>query len=335
MVMGVNANGASISPDPRVARDYSQPVQFTITAPDGTKVVYTVTVKGAECLPGVPVTPVTPVTPVNPTVPDTTPPVITVLGTNPLTLTVGTAYTEAGATCVDDKDPTCSVVTTGTVNTAAVGTYTITYTVTDAAGNVSSKTRAVNVTSAPVVPCTAATIGSTGYSLVFKGCSAANVAEYYDKTECVRDNATGLIWQGQTPAGTGLRANDAYKTNFDSTTALQKGVGSAYVAPTQADIDASTNSVGFKNAVNATSLCGSSAWRLPTPNELFGIVNINPVAPMIDAGWFPNTPMYGWYWTSSPSASAYLALVVSFYDGHVDDDNRNVFVNYPLVRLVR
>jgi hypothetical protein len=50
MVIGINANGASISPDPRVARDYSQPVQFTLTAPDGTKVVYTVSVKGAACV---------------------------------------------------------------------------------------------------------------------------------------------------------------------------------------------------------------------------------------------------------------------------------------------
>ena len=50
MVIGVNANGASISPDPRIARDYSQPVQFTLNAPDGTKVVYTVTVKGAACV---------------------------------------------------------------------------------------------------------------------------------------------------------------------------------------------------------------------------------------------------------------------------------------------
>jgi hypothetical protein len=50
MVIGINANGASISPDPRIPRDYSQPVQFTLTAPDGTKVVYTVTVKGAACV---------------------------------------------------------------------------------------------------------------------------------------------------------------------------------------------------------------------------------------------------------------------------------------------
>jgi Domain of unknown function (DUF5011) len=137
MVIGINANGASISPDPRVARDYSQPVQFTLTAPDGTKVVYTVTVKGSACVSAPPPPP--------PSTPDTTPPVITVLGTNPLSLTVGTAYTEAGATCVDNKDATCTVVTTGTVNTATVGTYIITYAATDAAGNASSKTRTVTI----------------------------------------------------------------------------------------------------------------------------------------------------------------------------------------------
>lgn len=88
-----------------------------------------------------------------------------------------------------------------------------------------------------VVTCTAAFIGNTGYSLVFKACDMNNVATCYDKTECVRDNATGLIWQGQTPASTGLRANDQFKTNFDCTTALQKwsGTGAVYVAPTQSE----------------------------------------------------------------------------------------------------
>jgi hypothetical protein len=67
MVIGVNANGASISPDPRVARDYSQPVQFTLTAPDGTKVVYTVTVKGAACLASAPAPSPVPTPPPTPT----------------------------------------------------------------------------------------------------------------------------------------------------------------------------------------------------------------------------------------------------------------------------
>jgi hypothetical protein len=46
LVTGIQANGASISPDPRTPRDYSQPVVFTLTAPDGTKTVFTVTVIG-------------------------------------------------------------------------------------------------------------------------------------------------------------------------------------------------------------------------------------------------------------------------------------------------
>jgi hypothetical protein len=145
---------------------------------------------------------------------------------------------------------------------------------------------------------------------VFKGCSTANVAEYYDKTECVRDNATGLIWQGQTPAGTGLRANDQLKTNFDSTTALQKWKGTFtgpggtvsktldFVAPTTAEINAITNSVGYKNAVNNTNLCGSSAWRLPIKDELLSIVNTTGY-PIFDNTWFPNTVEW-LYWTSTP-----------------------------------
>ena len=140
--------------------------------------------------------------------------------------------------------------------------------------------------------------------LVFKGCSATNVAEYYDKTECVRDNATGLIWEGKTIGG--LRDMSGLFTNFTSTTANQKQVISggalptvSYVTPTQAEIDASTNSIGFVKAVNATSLCGSTAWRIPNQGELFSLVKTAaPNAPTIDATWFPNTDVAD-YWASS------------------------------------
>ena len=154
------------------------------------------------------------------------------------------------------------------------------------------------------VPCTAAPIDATGYSLVFKGCSAANVAEYYEKTECVRDNASGLIWQGQTPAGTGLRANNQYKTNFTSTTALQKNgdfVNGVFtvVAPTQAEVDTVANSVGFTNAINASNLCGSTAWRMPAKDELLTIFKPNTY-PAFDTVWFANTNTAGVYMSSTP-----------------------------------
>ena len=71
---------------------------------------------------------------VNNPAPDTIAPVITMNGTN-ISLIAGTIYTDAGATCKDNRDVSCVVVTTSTVNTAVAGTYTVTYQAIDAAGN--------------------------------------------------------------------------------------------------------------------------------------------------------------------------------------------------------
>ena len=64
-----------------------------------------------------------------------------------------TTYTDPGFTVTDNCG--AIVTTTGTVNTAAVGTYTITYTATDSAGNTTLRTRTITVldTTPPVVTC--------------------------------------------------------------------------------------------------------------------------------------------------------------------------------------
>jgi len=79
---------------------------------------------------------------------DTTAPVITLNGESNVTLTVGDAYIDAGATAVDDRDGNVSVTTAGSVDTNTVGIYTITYTATDAAGNSATASRTVTVTEA-------------------------------------------------------------------------------------------------------------------------------------------------------------------------------------------
>lgn len=76
---------------------------------------------------------------------DSTKPVITLQGSNPVTINVGTTYTDAGATATDDVDGSVTVNTTGSVDTSAVGSYTITYTATDTAGNTATLTRTVIV----------------------------------------------------------------------------------------------------------------------------------------------------------------------------------------------
>ena len=84
---------------------------------------------------------------------DTTAPVITVLGTNPITVEYGSDYVDAGATATDLRDGTVTVVTSSTSSTTTMGEQTITYTATDAAGNTSTATRTMTVvdTAGPVI----------------------------------------------------------------------------------------------------------------------------------------------------------------------------------------
>ena len=84
---------------------------------------------------------------------DTTAPVITVTGANPATIEQGATYSDAGATATDavDGDLTESIVVTGSVDTSIVGTYTLTYNVSDTAGNAATEvTRTVVVEAIPI-----------------------------------------------------------------------------------------------------------------------------------------------------------------------------------------
>ena len=86
--------------------------------------------------------------------PDTIAPVITLVGEDPQMLYVGDAYTELGATATDDVDGdlTASIVIDATaVDTSTVGSYVVTYNVSDAAGNAAAEvTRTVTVEEVPV-----------------------------------------------------------------------------------------------------------------------------------------------------------------------------------------
>jgi hypothetical protein len=78
---------------------------------------------------------------------DVTAPVITLLGDASVDVVLGTTYTDAGATADDatDGDLTSSIVVDNAVNANIAGTYYVTYTVSDAAGNTATKKRTVNV----------------------------------------------------------------------------------------------------------------------------------------------------------------------------------------------
>jgi hypothetical protein len=76
---------------------------------------------------------------------DTTAPVVTLTGAASMTISLQDTYTEAGATATDDEDGDITPTVSGAVNEDLAGTYTITYTATDAAGNTGTATRTVIV----------------------------------------------------------------------------------------------------------------------------------------------------------------------------------------------
>ena len=176
---------------------------------------------------------------------------------------------------------------------------------------------------------------ATGYSLVAK-----SGGDSYDITECVKENSTGLIWEGKTASGVRWGSNQVH--NYDSTSSPQKNDGTN---PTQANIEqpdvwGTLNSIGYRNAVNSSTLCGFTDWRLPTREELKGIVDTTVAStPKINSTWFPNTQALN-YWTSDPHndyPSAAWAVnfgAINAANG-VNDVNALFRQNAHPVRLVR
>ena len=140
------------------------------------------------------------------TVTDQTAPIITLVGDNAPTLSTGDSYSEQGATALDNVEGDISVdiiVSGDSVNTTTPGTYTVTYNLTDSAGNIANEiTRRVTVqdASVPVVNAPAnITVAATDQHGTAKANSdistfltAATANDDVDGTVTVSHNALAL-----------------------------------------------------------------------------------------------------------------------------------------------
>ncbi len=134
----------------------------------------------------------------------------------------------------------------------------------------------------------------------------------FPKTECIKDNITGLTWEGKTASG--ARANTRTYTNLGD--------------------KITTDAAGYIANANSSSLCGFGDWRLPTADELQSIVDYGVASPTptMDSVWFPNATN-SVYWSSSPYLLvAGQAWSVNFGSGLIRNDE---LLNAYSVRLVR
>ena len=143
-------------------------------------------------------------------------PTISLIGSSPITIAHASTYTDAGATATDavDGNITSSIQTTSTVNTNAVGSYTVKYNVSDAAGNAATEvTRIVNVTD-QAIP----TISLVGSSTVI----ATLDSTYTDAGATATDAADGNITSSiQTTSTVDTSVTSTYTVKYNVSDAAE------------------------------------------------------------------------------------------------------------------
>lgn len=164
--------------------------------------------------------------------PDTTPPVITLNSVSTIDLTLGDTYTELGASATDNVDGDISenvVIGGDTIDTNTLGTYILTYNVSDAAGNAAAEvTRTVNVNE-PSNGCSAG-IATYPYNQGFEGTTGG----------WTQDSGDDLDWT--------VRSGTTPSNNTGPSSAIQ---GSNYIY-----VEASGNGTGYPNKrASITSPC--------------------------------------------------------------------------------
>lgn len=158
---------------------------------------------------------------------------------------------------------------------------------------------------------------------------------------CVLDNATGLTWEVKTNDA-GLRDWHWLYTWYNTKAPNYPGTPSGGTCYTNGRCDTEK----YIEDINTQGLCGFNDWRLPTLQELLGIVHYaNAHNPAIDVNFFPNTWPMGLlpgngdeslrlYW----SATQYYnnldnAWIVDMQDGGTQ--TTPIHFSYHSIRLVR
>ena len=205
-------------------------------------------------------------------------PVITLTGANPQTIQYGSPYVELGATATDVEDGNLAasiIINSSAVNTSSVGTYSVTYTVTDISGNSDLKTRTVNVVAIPPGTPTGLSATAVSSSQINLSWTAptSNGGAAITGYKIERESPVGGGWStlvantgsaSTTYSNTGLLSNTQY--NYRVSAINSVGSGSASSA---ANATTSSTVPGAPTGLSATAVSSSQinlSWTAPANN---------------------------------------------------------------------
>ena len=163
--------------------------------------------------------------------------------------------------------------------------------------------------------------GHAGFSFTKLDANGNSLPTSATNWTCVKDNITGLIWEVKTDDGGIHDKDNTYR--WGGVTRLGSGYGTYYD-----DWDT------LVNGSNAANFCGGNNWRVPTVDELQGIVDysVGYPGPTIDTAYFPNA-VADLVWSSSPFAYySSSACGVYFDDGGAGIGYRGGAFGLRLVR---
>jgi hypothetical protein len=112
---------------------------------------------------------------------------------------------------------------------------------------------------------------------------------------CVLDTRTGLTWEVKTD-DKGLRDKDwiySWFTSMQAETGNPVGYPNSGRCHNKQDCDTER----YAGSINKAGLCGFRDWRLPTSEELEGLLRNDREGAKIDPLYFPNTPA-AYFWSS-------------------------------------
>ncbi|MEI7840108.1 MAG: DUF1566 domain-containing protein, partial [Methylococcaceae bacterium] len=250
----------------------------------------------------------------------------------------------------DSKNATNGTTVSFSHTFNSAGTYAISSTAYDAVGATSKAISKTVTVSKPVVVTPVNNSGTSSSSSTYTKIAnngsllsdSAKLGTAPTDWACTKDNKTGLVWEVKTDDG-GLRDKDWYYSWYkpegdNGGNAGYTDISRYYSVGIHCSTNDNCNTYTFTNAVNKQGLCGAKDWRMPTIDELEGLLTTTNAInqPLnkklyIDANYFPNSNPS--FWSSSPNVSnSANALVVGFYAGSSYSYGKN-FDDY--VRLVR